>query len=175
MINQPLGRLTAIQYREAAIPVGDGRVGSIDVVRLYFRAPDGSEHEFDLASNHWHTSNTALQFMALYGYQPTELDGTLHDAYDDQVVFPIAPTPEEGGWGLAQVALEGGEEALEDAEWFEPSVGADGSDRPSAPSGAGGPDPGTGNRGGVEEPSDADVTAELADHDSDAGVEVCLE
>lgn len=174
-MNQPMGRLEGIQYREATFYTGDGRVGSIDVLRIHFRAPDGDYYEFDLQNGNWSLGNAALQFMALWGYQPSELDGTYHDAHDDQILVPIAPLDQstDPDWGLAETAMSGGREALEEAEWFDPEIGQDGDSGPSnGPGGASGPDPGTGNRGAVDDPEQGGVSAEMAGEESDQGITV---
>lgn len=169
---QPLGRLVALQYREAAFYTDDGRAGSFDVLRLHLRGPDGEMYEHDLPNRGWNETNAALQFMAKWQYQPTSLDHTLTNVEDDHVLMPLAYT--DGEYKLAQAAMSGAQRALRNAEWFDPDLGnyADesGAQKPHAPPG---PEPGSGNRAGVEEPSEGDgVSAELADEDADAGVEV---
>jgi len=171
-MNQPMGRLEGLQYREAAFYTGDGSVGSIEVVRVHFRAPDGDYYEHDLPNGQWGIANAALQFMALWGYQPTALDGTMHDAHPDKKLIPIAPMGDDD-FGIAQTAMQGGREALEEAEWFDPDLGTDGDSVPSdGPNGGGGPDPGTGNRGAVDDAEQGGVSAEMAGEESDAGVTV---
>lgn len=167
-----MGRLEGIQYREATFYTGDGRAGTVEVLRIHFRAPDGDYYEHDLPNGQWALGNVALQFMALWGYQPTTLDGTFHDAHDDQILVPIAPMP-DGSYGLGQKAMEGAQEALENAEWFDPEAGEDGDSGPSdGPGGAPGPDPGTGNRGAVDDAEQGGVSAEMAGEDSSQGVNV---
>jgi hypothetical protein len=176
-VNQPMGRLEALEYREAAFYAGNGQVGSIDVLRVHFRAPDGDYYHHDLPNGQWALGNDALQFMAKWGYQPTALDGTYHDTHDDQVLVPIAVAPEEMEqvWALGQQAMQGGQQALEDAEWFSEDVGPDGEEnRSHGPPGGGGPDPGTGNRTAVDDEEQGGVSAEMAGEDSDQGVEVTV-
>jgi hypothetical protein len=82
--------------------------------------------------------------------------------------------PRDQSWGLAQDAMSGGEQALREAEWFDGADIEDGEQTPQH--GAGGsPDPGTGNRGGVDEPSEPEPEVGVAPEDSDAGVEVTVE
>jgi hypothetical protein len=169
-MNQPMAYLHGIQYREAAVYLDGGRATSTDVIRVHFRTHEGEMDQFDFPNGSWDLGNSGLQFMALYGYQPTDLpeDGALLDTSDDDVLVPIAPDPYDGGWGLAQNAMSGGREALEEAEWFDPEVEIESTgDAHSAPQAPPGPDPGTGNRGGVE--------MEQADADSDQGVTVKVE
>ena len=160
-MNQPMGRLEALQYREASFYMEDGRVGTADVFRVHFRAPDGEYYYHDLPNDRWDTDNGALQFMALWGYQPTALDGTMHNAHPDKIIVPIAPI--EDDWKLAQAAMEGGEKALERVEWFDPSLGANGDSGPPDDPNGGGND---GDGGGV--------SAKVADEDSDVGIEVVV-
>jgi hypothetical protein len=172
-MNVPHGRLLALQYREAAFYTGDGRVGSLDVVRVHFRTPDDEVHHHDLPNGQWAINNAALQFMAKWGYQPTALDGTYHDLEDEFQLIPVARNPQEGDWLLHQAAMNGAQEALKEAEWFDPDLGGNGdSDGPDGPGGAPGPDPGTGNRGAVDDAEQGGVSAEMAGEESDAGVTV---
>lgn len=168
-MNQPLGRLTALQYRRASFYTDDGREGQVDVLRVHLRVPDGSEHYQDLPNGEWSLDNTALGFLALWGYRPSDIGGhdeAMRDAEPDLTCVPVAPTPD--GWGLAQTALEGARDALESAEWFDPDTSpSDGNKRAHAPPGGAEPDPGTGNKAGVE--------IEKADEDSDAGMVVSVQ
>jgi hypothetical protein len=171
-MNQPMGRVVALQYRNVARQPGGHP--TVPVLRVYLRTHTDEIEHHDLLNGSYTAQNAALQFMALHGFRPSELD-SYTNVEDDQLLVPIAPMPEAESWGLARTALAGGEQALTDAEWFE-GLDTDGDDEsPSAPAGGGSPDPGTGNRGGVEDPSDPDIDAEVADEDSDAGVEVTVE
>lgn len=166
---QPMGRIVALQYREAAVYLDGGRAASTDVLRLYIRTHEGEMDTFDLPNTEWALNNSALQFMALYGYQPTDLDhdSTVLDIEDDTLMVTLAPDP-TGGWGLTEVAMSGGREALDEAEWFDPDVDVEAADGAhSAVNAPPGPDPSTGNRGGVD--------MEVSDGDSDTGVEVTVE
>lgn len=182
-MNQPMGRLEALHFREAAFYTNDGRVGSIDVLRVHFRAPDGDYYEHDLQNGDWRITNQALQFLAKWGYRPSQIgdhDSTMRDCHDDQILLPLAPN--EGadgglGYGLAQTALSGGREALKDATWFDTEDDEESTDdRPDGPQSGPGPDPGTGNRAGVDhdadETEDSGVTVEKAHADSNAGMTV---
>lgn len=176
MMNQPLGRLTALQYRHIA-PQPGGHP-TMPVLRVHFRAPDAEHYHHDLPNGNWALTNASLQFMALWGYQPSELGGTMHDATADKTLIPVTPTG-NGGYAIAQTAMQGGQEALREAEWFDPEVaGVQGEEPTHGPTGGPGPDPGTGNRGGVEDPSEAEddsgVTAELTP-EADTGIEVTVE
>jgi len=175
-VNVPHGRLLAIQYREAAFYTGDGRAGSVDVVRVHFRTPDDEVHHHDLPNGQWGLQNAALQFMAKWGYKPSLIggdDSAMRDCEDDMQLIPVARNPEEGDWLLHREAMSDAQEALEEAEWFDPDLDTDGDSGPSdGPGGAPGPDPGTGNRGAVDDAEQGGVSAEMAGEESDAGVNV---
>lgn len=173
----PMGRLLGLQFREAAFYTDDGRVGSIDVMRIHVRASDGRTYSHDLQNGGWQRSNEALQFLAKWGYRPSDFpeDGAFLGTEADQVLVPITVAA-DGSYTLAQLAMNGARAALEDAEWFSPSDDEDAdSDRSDAPDAPPGPDPGTGNRGGVDHDADDGVTAELAEEDTTAGVTVSVE
>jgi hypothetical protein len=171
-MNQPMGRVVALQYRNVARQ--PGAHPTVPVLRVYLRTHTDEIEHHDLLNGGYTVQNAALQFMALYDFRPSELS-TYTNVEDAQLLVPIAPMPQDASWGLARTALLGGEQALTEAEWFE-GVDTDPDDESdSAPAGDGSPDPGTGNRGGVEEPSDPDIEAEVADEESDAGVEVTVE
>jgi len=196
-VNVPHGRLLAIQYREAAFYTGDGRAGSADVVRVHFRTPDDECHHHDLPNGQWGLQNPALQFMAKWGYKPSLIgdsapsrrdgegktgvspvadDSAMRDCEDDMQLIPVARNPQEGDWLLHREAMSDAQEALEDAEWFDPDLDIEGDGGPSDGGfGGGSPDPGTGNRGAVDDAEQGGVSAEMAGEDSDAGVEVTVE
>lgn len=193
MMNQPMARVVKLEYRDQNPKVAMDT--SVFVVHL--RGPDGEIHEHPLENPEWMIHNPTLQFMAVNGFKPSDIEGTAmnvapsrsagatdsdgeasEEVKDWQWLIPVAPDG-DGGYLLAAHVLEGGIEALEDAEWFSASDNSDGSDDDhSGPHGGGGPDPSTGNRGGVEEPSDEEedtgVTAELTP-EKNAGVEVKVE
>lgn len=171
-----MARLENLQYRESTFYAPDGQVGSVEVLRIYFRTHEDEHDQFDLPNGGWQLSNKALQFLAKWGYRPSDIgdhDSAMRDCHDDQVLIPIAPDGEEDGWGLAEEAMQGAQEALEDAEWFASDAGEESSESGSdAPGGGGSPDPGTGNRGAVDDASQGGVSAEMAGEDSDRGVNV---
>lgn len=158
MMDQPLGRVVALQYRS----VGQMLTGS--VLRVHIRTHMDTYEYTDLPNTHWRLENPALQFLALQGYRPSDLDGTMHDAKPEQILLPIAPDPPDS-WGLGANALEGGKEALEEAEWFDGGSMSDGANPDSAPPGGAEPDPGTGNRAGVDieqdEEGDSGITVKV--------------
>lgn len=192
-MQQPMARVVKLEYRDINPKVKIDTSAFI----VYLRGPDGEIHEHPLENPEWMIHNPTLQFMALYNFKPSDIEGTAmnvagsssdpaidsddessEEVEDANWLLPVAPDGDDG-YLLAENVLEGGIEALEDAEWFsasDDSDGADGDD--SDPHGGGGPDPSTGNRGGVEEPSEAEedtgVTAELTP-DEDTGVEVTVE
>jgi hypothetical protein len=166
MMNLPQGSVQKLQYRS----VGP-RLAS-DVLRIHIRSHMDTYEAVDLPNNGWNVHNPALQFIALQGWRPSDFSerGVLEP---DFTMVPLAPV--EDGWGLSQIALKGGEQALREAKWFGGASPSDDEERDAAPTGGGSPDPGTGNRGGVEDASDPDVNIGLAEQDADAGIEVSIE
>lgn len=56
--------------------------------------------------------------------------------------------------------LKDGSRKLDEATWFDPSLGEESTDGPTdAANGGGSPDPSTGNKAGVEEPSTEEADA----------------
>ena len=123
--NVIMGRLTALQFRQKTVYMdGDNPMG-MDVMRVHFVAPNDESYYHDLPNNEYTLNNKALQFMAKWGYQPTDLgNGTHYDAYEDQKLLPIVYVGEtehaDCEYALAQTALKRGESLLESAEWFAP-------------------------------------------------------
>ena len=174
MMNQPMARVVKLEYRDMNPKVKMDASAFI----VHLRAPDGEMYEHPLENPEWMVHNPTLQFMALYNFKPSDIEGTSMNVEDANWLLPVAPDG-DGGYLLAAHVLEGGIEALEDAEWFSASDDSGGTDGDhSGPHGGGGPDPSTGNRGGVEEPSegeeDTGVSAELTP-EKNAGVEVKVE
>jgi hypothetical protein len=182
-MSQPLGRLVALQFRHVAPQ--PGAHPTMPVLRVHLRAPDGDYYHHDLPNGDWQLNNESLQFLALWGYKPSDIgshNDTMRDCIPDTTCVPIAPTGnawDDTDWGLAETAMEGGQDALREADWFDADDSTKGGDDSNQSGGGGGPDPGTGNRGGVEEPSepeeDTGVSAEMAPEESDQGVTVNVE
>lgn len=177
-MNQPMGRVVALDMRNVARQ--PGAHPTVPVLRVHIRTHTGKMVHHDLPNGNYTVQNAALQFMALHGYRPSEIEGrteTYVNVEDDKLVIPIAPMPPDS-WGLAQDAMSGAEKALREAEWFDGADIEDGDETPQQAAGGGSPDPGTGNRGGVEEPSepeqDTGVAVEKAPDESDAGVGVVV-
>lgn len=171
-MDQPLGRVVALQFRNIATQ--PGAHPTMPVLRVYIRTPMRTVEHHDLPSGNYVVQNAALQFLALHDYKPSDIEGTHMNIEDDTLVLPIAPMPREDSWGLAQDAMSGGEQALREAEWFDGVDIEDGEQTPQHGAG-GGPDPGTGNRGGVEEPSEPEPEVGVASEESDAEFEVTVE
>jgi hypothetical protein len=167
----PLGRVLELEYRDQQPKMKMDTSAFV----VHFRGPDGDTHEHPLDNPEWVIHNPTLQFMALHDFKPTDVDGTAMGVEDAQWLLPIAPDGDDG-YLLASEVLDGGVEALEDAEWFNTNHGEESTDGDHrAPHGGGGPDPSTGNRGGVEhEDEEGGVSAELTPED-DTGVEVIVE
>jgi hypothetical protein len=168
-MNQRLGRVTEVAYRSI------GPTLTTDALRVHFRTPMDTMDSHDLPNGRWSLQCPALQFMALYGLQPTAIDGTRCSVESEGIVVPVMRA--QDGWTLDQSALAGGEAALKSVEWFDGPHVVDDDGSAQKPSGGGSSDPGTGNRGGVEDPSEPSeetgVTVEKAD--GDAGIEVTVE
>jgi hypothetical protein len=194
MMIQQMGRVVKLEYRDMQPKMATDTSAFV----VHMRGPDGEMHEHPLENPEWMVHNTALQFMAVNGFKPSDIDGTSmkvagsqsesamndssqgesREVEDWQFLVPLVADG-HGGYLLAEAALSGGESALKDAEWFGAADDSDDdSDPHSGPHGGGGPDPSTGNRGGVDEPSggeeDTGVTAELTP-EKDAGIEVKVE
>jgi len=170
MLNVPLGHVKTLEYRD----IQPKMAADTSAFVVHFQAPDGEMYEHPLSNPQWMVGNPALQLMALNGFKPSDIDGTKMDVTDWQWMLPLAPDG-DGGYGLVENVLEGGAEALRSAAWFD----ADDSTKTAsggaqAHSGGGGPDPSTGNRGGVEYEGDDDITAELTP-DANTGVNVTVE
>lgn len=175
MMNQPMARVVKLEYRDQ----NPKMAADTSAFVVHLRAPDAEIYEHPLQNPQWMAGNPALQLMALNNFQPTDIEGTSMNVEDWQWLLPVAPDG-DGGYLLAENVLEGGVEALRDAEWFSASDDSDGSDGDhSGPNSGPGPDPGTGNRGGVdhdaeEEEAEDGVSAELTP-EADTGVEVHVE
>jgi uncharacterized membrane protein YgcG len=151
-----MGRVVALQYVSKGIA---------DVLRVHLRTHVDTMDYHDLPNGDYVVQCPALQFMALHGFQPSDLD-TFTNVEDVQLLIPIAPIAD--GWGLARAAMEGGEDALRDAEWF------GGPDRGNHGGGGGGPHGGGGDGGGgagARDDVDIDVEVER-DESGDSGVKV---
>jgi hypothetical protein len=170
---QPIGRVVKLEYRDMQ-PM---TTMDTSVLVVHIRGPDGEMYEHPLENSEWSLHNDTLQFVALNDFKPSDIDGTAMDVEQWEWYTPVAPTGD--GFALAETVLDGGEEALREAEWFGSDKATnDADDDHSGPDGGGGPDPSTGNRGGVEEPSEAEedtgVTAEITP-DKNSGVEITVE
>ena len=179
-MNVPLGRLTQLSFREKSYYDGNGNVGSTDVLRVTYIGYDGDEYHTDFPNGSWHESNKALQFLANYGYGPSDIDGrseTTRDCYEDRILIPLAQKP-NGEWGIHQRAMMAAESALKNAEWF----GTDDSNEQRersvnrANDGGGDDDGGSPNPSAKDErENDKDVIMSIADDASDQGVNVAVE
>lgn len=148
--------LTDVLYRERKHPQKPQIPQS--VLRVFFEV-NGNVHHSDLLNTNWSVGNPTLQFMALYGLRPRDIDV-------GEYIIPVVHTG-DNEYELAASAMSGGEAALEQAEWFNPDIELDDdSDDSHGPHGGGSPDPSTGNRGavdmetGVELNSDGSVDVE---------------
>ena len=161
-MNQPMGRVVALDMRNVAQQ--PGAHPTVPVLRVYIRMHTGDMVHHDLLNSNYTVQNAALQFMALYGYRPSTIEGyteTYVNVEDDMLVLPIAPMPAQESWGLAQDAMSGGEKALREVEWFSGADIKDG-EKPDSPPAGGGSDGDGGGHIGVEK----------TDEDSDAGINV---
>lgn len=174
MMIQQMGRVVKLEYRDMQPKMATDTSALV----VHIRGPDGEMYEHPLENTEWMVHNPTLQFMAVNGFKPSDIDGTSMNVEDWQFLVPVT-SDLKGGYLLAEAALSNGVSALNDAEWFGAADDSDDdSDDDSGSHGGGGPDPSTGNRGGVEEPSeteeDTGVTAELTP-EKNTGVEVTVE
>jgi len=127
-----------------------------------FRALDGEIYQHELPNDKWLVQCPALQFMAVNGFKPSDIKGTSMNVEDWNLIIPVVS--EGGEYGLAASIFANGESALRRADWFSADDSTKDDDGSGGPSAGGSPDPGTGNRGAVD--------MNMAEEDSDAGVEV---
>lgn len=168
-LTQPMGRVTALQYRNVAPP--QGNFPTMPVLRVHIKTFDGATDHHDLLNKSYTVQNKALQFMALYDFRPTEIEGTMVEP--DNLAVPVAPTPNNGVWGLAAAAMNGGERALKRAEWFN-GVDIQNDDGTEQQPTQGGNSDGGGRGGEAVTDDEHDVVLDLADEESDAGVNITI-
>lgn len=168
-MNQPLGRVLRLRYRDVQPKVA----ADTSVLEVDIRTHEDEIISQPLDNPQWMVHNQALQFMAVYDIKPTDIDGTSMDVEDWQWLVPLG-TDGDGGWGLAAHIFEDAASTLRSKDWFDAGDDTKDDDNGPGPHGGGGPDPGTGNRGGVDHDAEdeRDVSAELAGDDSNAGVTV---
>jgi len=160
--------LTDVLYRERKHPQNPQIPQS--VLRVFFEVrqakPDslsrstngevnGNVHHSDLLNTNWSVGNPTLQFMALYGLRPRDMDV-------GEYIIPVVHTG-DNEYELAASAMSGGEAALEQAEWFNPDIELDDdSDDSHGPHGGGSPDPSTGNRGAVDMETGVELNSDVS-------------
>jgi len=160
MINQPLARLVALQFRQT----GNVPQQPVPILRIYLRAPDGDMHTHDLPNGGWTVDNAALQFLAKWGYRPSDIgegDSTMRDCEPDTTVVPVVPDG-DGSYLLAQHAMKDAESALRESEWFD--GGDNSTEQETAEIAAGG-----------QIDKDGGPSVQRAARDSDSGVVVTTE
>lgn len=169
-MNVPHGRLLTLTWTQAQSP--ESPTGAIMVLRIEFRAPDGEVYHADLPNGDWVPNNAALQFLAKWGYKPSDVGpdgGTRRDCEPDQKLIPVAEHPPTNQWVLHQLSMKGADEELEEAEWF--ATVEELEERESEHSGSQVmPGGGNGDGGGGAAPR-----IELADEESDRGFNVVVE
>lgn len=168
-MNGPMGYVTKLEYRDLQPKMAADTSAFV----VHFNAPDGEAYEHPLSNPQWMVGNPTLQFMALNGFQPTDLDDTVVDVSGWQWMLPLAPDG-DGGYGMAENVLEGGVEALRQAEWFDADDSTKDASGGAQSGGGGGPDPSTGNQGTVDYEGDDDISAELTPEE-DTGVNITVE
>lgn len=137
-------QITKLVHRDAQPRV----TNEASVVDIHYRG--GS---VTLSNRVWAYNCPFLQFCALYSIKPSDYDGTSLTLSDESMYVPVIVS-QTGERADVETMLDGGQQALKDAEWFDPDVDTQPLDESqSGVFGGGSPDPGTGNRGGVEEPS----------------------
>lgn len=133
-----MGRVVSLAYRDLRPRLQQDASALI----VAFRAPDREVYEHALGNQRWHVACPTLQFMALHDIKPSDIDGTKMSVESMSLTVPI--TFDGGEYLLAQNALEGGQEALEDAKWFGAPKARKPHSRPSDASGGGSDDNGGG-------------------------------
>lgn len=123
-VDIPIGRLLKIRYTAKSMNAeseGVQQAGQMNVLQLEYRAPDDEVHTFDLPNGDWQANNVALQFLANYGYSPSDFgDGApVLDCTDADRYVPLVYDDRNGDYLLHEKALEDAEDALMEAEWFE--------------------------------------------------------
>lgn len=163
----PHGRLTEIRYTQV-MGVIQGQRQPMHSVRIEFQAPDGDYYTHDFPNGRYDYDHPGLQFMAKWGYQPSDIPvdpWPARDCRGDQKLVPLVYDEEHDHWFLHELAMKGAEEALKDVEWFAPV------EDPQQPDG------GSDDAGGGSDDSDGggQVTAEMEDEESDRGVTMVVE
>lgn len=168
-MNVQYGRIQKLVYRDPMPKMAQ----STSELRAYFRDPDGGISQYPIDNNRgWGVNNFALQFMALYDLRPTLFENGEYEFGDDEPnTVPVLK--QDGEWIFTQAAFTGGETLLQNAWWFAPE-GEEGStdEASSAPNGGAGPDPGTGNRGGVDHEEETTVVELTPEEDTGVNIEV---
>lgn len=161
-VGRPLGRVVALQFANIAKQAGG--YPTMPVLRVHVRPPNPNGlFSHNIPNQNWSVGNAALQFMALHGFKPSDLDGTFENVEVEQIIVDISPSEDGASWRLAQSAFTGGERALREAEWFS---GASVSDEQENSSQGGGND---------DDDDDGSPTVEKAPEDSDAGFNIVVE
>lgn len=163
----PMARLLSLRFGQDQVEF-NGQSKPMMVLKVEFRAPDADIYEHPLVNGDWSKGNAALQFMAKWGYQPTDFPEhpPKLDVEDDRVLIPVTQNPESGQWFLHELAMKNGEEALEDAEWFSPiEEHEDTTEVPVQSGGGGAGDPDGGGQ----------VEVEQAPEESDRGINVAID
>jgi len=160
-MNLAYGRVLRVQYRDAQPKLA----ADTSVFEVTYVTPSGDTNTHELPNGEWLIGNHTLQFMAVQGVKPSDIDGTEMDVRDWHWVVPL--TFDGDGYKLHQLASAGGEKALREAEWFNASDDEkSNSDDSDATDGGSDNDP----SGGADKTADEGESSVVAS--GDVGVEI---
>jgi len=160
-MNLAYGRVLRVQYRDAQPKLA----ADTSVFEVTYVTPSGDTNTHELPNGEWLIGNHTLQFMAVQGIKPSDIDGTEMDVRGWHWVVPQVFDGDE--YKLHQLALAGGEKALRKAEWFNAS---DNEESNSDDSDATDDNLDNGPSGGAEKTADKDESGVVAS--GDVGVEL---
>jgi hypothetical protein len=154
-----MGRVVKLSYRDAQPKLAQ----DTSVFDVHFHAPDGEYYCQTLLNTGWNVGNPTLQFMVINNMKPSDIDGVATGVEDRHWIAQLAVVG--GEFQLHEMELNGGREALENAEWFSPHDDEESNSGQSQPIGDGSDDDGGGQVGVklADEESDSGVTVEVGD------------
>lgn len=152
-----MARLEEMAYGRKLVDPEKGQM--VDILQVSFIAPDGETYTHDFQNGGWTPNNPALQFMAQFGYQPTDFADGPVDCYDDQILIKIVWIEDEQTYMVHKEAMSGARKALFESEWFGSPNDEEWTHEP--------------HRDSDDDDSDGDdIDVEVADDESDSGIMV---
>lgn len=115
------------------------------VLRIVYGV-DGETYTHDLLNNGWNVKTPSLQFMAYIDKRPSDFGESCSIEIEKDISIPVVEFVD--GFLLHNDVLEEGGNKLMNKTWF--TGEGDIAGKPESPHTVGNPDPGTGNRGGIE-------------------------